>query len=217
VDEVARATDISVADFKRIGDDGVFSAEEIAGAFGTSADGIISAMDGATDITLDALLAILDTGEFSAGGILKAFTAAGYDLSDGMISGVDEIQKAIDSLTGANIQSYHTITTIGGSGGGADSSDSRGRSSASASTNSMAFATGGSFIARGAFSGTDQLNLGNVNVSAGEKVIVQTPQQQTDSSGLQAEILEQLQILVQTNGDSIVQQLRRDSLVGGAL
>jgi len=123
IDEISRMTGITADDFQKIGADGVYTADEISASFGDSADDIIAAMGGASSITLTELLNILSVGDTTADGLAEAFKAAGYDMSGGMIDGVDKIQESIDGLTGAEIESTHTITTIR-RGGGADESDS---------------------------------------------------------------------------------------------
>jgi len=133
IDEVARMTDVTAADFKEMGADGVYTADEIAAGFGTSADAIIAAMGGASQISISDLLRILSVGDSTADGIAAAFNAAGVDMSGGMIDGVDRIQEAINALIGADVQSTHTIATIR-RGGGADQSDS------------FASGTGGQFL-----------------------------------------------------------------------
>lgn len=96
--------------FRDIAADGMVTRDELKMYFGDAAGSIIEDMGDASSITITELNAILGIGKSSASGIGSGFKSAASEMSGAMVSGVGEIQTAINGLQGAEVYSKNVIT-----------------------------------------------------------------------------------------------------------
>jgi len=110
--ELERVKGISSTTFKAISKDGWITAKELAADLGWSAKQIEDALGGAAQVTVSKFLELQGAARDSAGTLTGEFEGAGKALAGAIESGVSAAQNAIDGMTGTNIRSTHTITTI---------------------------------------------------------------------------------------------------------